>query len=58
MTETGETVVTEWGGRNMFGDVGRYGSGPDKEREARANADTDGLYRRTVTYGPWELVES
>lgn len=49
-----ETVVTEWGGRNMSGGIGCYGSGPDNERQARANAAADGLYRRTVTYGPWE----
>ena len=51
-----ETVKTEWGGRNEYGHIGTYGSGPDKEREARSNAATDGLFRRTVTYGPWEEV--
>jgi hypothetical protein len=52
----GATVVTEWGVRyDEQGNVGIYGTGSDHERWARMDADGV-LVRRTVTYGPWEVV--
>jgi hypothetical protein len=54
-----EAVEIEWGVR--YGDegyVGIHGTGPDRERHARLEADSEPgtLVRRTVTYGPWEDV--
>jgi hypothetical protein len=59
----GAEVVTEWGVRAPLGHVTKIGSSHEAERTARmlaadheANGNPDALVRRTVTYGPWEVV--
>jgi hypothetical protein len=53
-----EKVETEWGVRYAPGRVGIVGMGPDNERHARWETESEPgtLVRRTVTYGPWEDV--